>query len=162
MKTLLLILGLFIFPVATSIFAQDEEENVLPDEKMELVVPPDNVMKQVVQKMLTEYFKPSEAPQKIYFFDRMIKKEWMPLIRNVEFIVLNSEQAKLRGKKAYVFSSIERRKDGLYLLKYGYGDPGCGTTTGDIWYFRLSLGQVVIWKAKNEGWGSGCGNGSGN
>ena len=161
MKTLLLILGLFISSFATNVFAQDEEEVLTPDEKMELVVPPDNVMKQVVQKMVTEYFKPTDNPQKVYFFDRMIKKEWMPSIRNVEFIVLNPEQAKVRGKKAHVFSSIEKRKDGLFRVLYGFGDPECGTTTGDIWYFRLSLGQVVIWKAKNEGWGSGCGNGSG-
>lgn len=119
---------------------------------------PDHVMKAVVQRMVSWYFKPSDMPRKVYFSDQLIRREWLPNIKNIEFVVLTPEEISKRGVKVNFFASVEVR-EGIFKVKYGVGD-GC-SASGGVWYFWVWSDRLRLWKSENEGWGSGCGNGDG-
>lgn len=134
------LLALFLaFPV----FAQDEVENV------EL---PDAVMEQVVRRIVTWYFKPRSRPTEIYISAHNIKKEWLPSIRNIRFVLVpDGDDGSDSG--IYFFRPVQ--KDGrAFSIGFGYGDPSCHNL-GDIWSFRVVSSRIRLTTALGQ-FGSHC------
>lgn len=141
------LLALFLaFPV----FAQDEAEDVTL---------PDAVMEQLVRRIVTWYFKPSSRPKIIYLSERNIKKEWLPTITNIKFVLLPESSAE-ETEGTYIFSGniyfFDRvGKEGRrFSITFGIGDPTCNSY-GDVWYFRVIRNRVRL--STNTGqFGSNC------
>lgn len=130
----------------TPIFPQDQDPSIeLPDE----------IMKQVVRRVLIWEFKPVKHRKVIRLFDLGIKREWLPKIKNVNFSLLNSDaSATEAGSDAFFFRPAE--KDGKdYIIGFGYGDPNCGAE-GKIWPLRIVKGRARIRFNETGGFGSGC------
>jgi hypothetical protein len=143
MKRSLLIAVTLLAFVPPSFGQTDDKEIVLPD----------NVMKQVVSRMVTWYFKPRAKPTTIYFSDSNLKKEWLPEIRGISFVLLNDIEENVR-RKGYMIQRADRAGRG-YSIGFGYGEVGCpGGGQGDTWYFRVTNSRVRIHRGRgNFGWG---------
>ena len=142
MKHTLLIVVLLI-GFATPLSAQSNNEPVML---------PDGVMKQVVGRMVTWYIKPRRWPTTIYFSNSNLKKEWLPAIRGVKFVLIDGDEYQ-EGKKGYAFDSVGR--DGhRFTIALGYGELGCpGGGQGDPWVFYFSHSRVHIFQRRgNYGW----------
>ena len=129
--------------VAPSFAQSDDEEVVLPD----------HVMRQVVSRMVTWYFKPRAKPTKIYFSDANLKKEWLPEIRGITFVLLPDLEYH-SGRRGYMIDQVGREGRG-YSIGFGHGKIGCpGGGHGETWYFRVTNSRVRISRARgNFGWG---------
>jgi len=126
------LVAILVLTLAAETCAQDDERVVLPD----------TVMKQVVSRMIRWYFKPSRKLTTIYFSDKNLKKAWLPEIRGVRFIVLDSNETQ-GDRRGYVIDDLTRTKRG-YLTGLGYGDIGCGGKgEGRSWTFRVSSDRVI-------------------
>ena len=64
---------------------------------------PDALMEPVVKTIVGRYFKARKRPKTIYFAADHIKKEWLPLTRNVKFVVLERDQLSAKRRKVYFF-----------------------------------------------------------
>ena len=117
---------------------------------------PQDAMRQIVPRILKWYFKPRSAPKQIRLAARGIKREWLPEIRNIEFVLVSDEELGQTGN-VFFFKYYEPVKD-RYEIGFAYGEPDC-SSTGDIWYFRVSERKVRLWRPENMGFGSGCGSG---
>jgi hypothetical protein len=148
MKRLPILSAMFFTLVLASI-AQDDGEKP--------TVIPDSAMKPVVERVLRYYFKPRSQPHTIYVFERGVKSDWLPEIRNIKFVLLDAEKAK-EHEAVYFFQEL-RRKGTRFTIQFGYGEPDC-TGTGDDWVFIVRNGRVRLWNPGSS-WGMGCGGSSG-
>lgn len=138
---ILILLASALIPVA----AQDDETEVTL---------PDNVMHQVVDRIVRFYFKPRAKPTTIYFSDRNLKKHWFPKIRNIKFELVDG-QADLNGLYGYTFETAERNGR-VYDIGFGYGEIGCsGGGSGRTWTFRITGRRVRLWFNGGR-WGWNC------
>ena len=147
-----IMVGLLIFAFSVPAFAQDDSA----------INPPDFAMKKVVSRILTWYFKPRQKPNKIYFSAEGIKQEWLPEIKNIEFVLPQSGQS--TEHPGYLFGPPEA-KGNYFDINFGYfsgcgkfsGDGFCCHTTGDTWRFSV-IGTHVRLTRVAVGWmGTGCG-----
>ncbi len=146
----ILLLGCLLICFHTPLFSQettDEPKIILPDA----------VMEQVVKRIVTWYFKSPKKPKTIYFAAKNIKKEWLPAINNIEFVVLEHHEPDGYGRKVFFFREVERAGKG-FDIGFGHGDPNCWAI-GDPWAFRVKNSRVRLWQVSG-GWGSGCAFGS--
>ncbi len=120
------------------------------DEKVTL---PDEVMRQVVGRILTYQFKPRRSPTTIPLAESQVKHEWLPDIQNIAFELVSDEKVGEYEKGVFLFEGIER--DGnLYSINVGWGDFDC-FAFGDTWRFKLDDKKIRLWL--KGGWGRGCG-----
>jgi hypothetical protein len=136
----LLISLLLILILSISCFSQTSESNEESD------VIPEQVMKQIVRKVLIHYFKPRSQKRVVYLSKNEIQQSWLPKIKGVKFQLLNPQQD--RGTHHYTFRDFDK-----HTIGFGYGYSGSGFN-GDIWHFRFSKQTLKIWKSDNEGFGS--------
>ncbi|MBK9153340.1 MAG: hypothetical protein IPM25_03850 [Chloracidobacterium sp.] len=114
---------------------------------------PDEVMKQIVQRILRYQFKPRNKPILIPLAESSVKREWLPEIRNVGFTFVPDEQVPDHEKGVFLFEGPERDGD-AYAIKVGWGDLDC-FADGTWWKFRIVSGTVRLWPIGT--WGRGCG-----
>ncbi|MBK8466571.1 MAG: hypothetical protein IPL32_12130 [Chloracidobacterium sp.] len=145
MKRIILI-GCLLIGFSTSLFSQESSD----EPKITL---PDAVMEQVVKRIVTWYFKPSKKPKTIYFASENIKKEWLPQINNIKFVVLEKPAPNHYPRKVYFFKEIEKLNKG-FGIRFGYGDPDC-EAIGDPWAFRFNDNRVKLWQIEGN-WLSFC------
>lgn len=143
----LLLTSLLAILLAIPIFAQDEVESV------EL---PDVVMEQLVKRIITSYFKPRSRRKEIYISEQNIKKEWLPRIKNIEFVLVPESSWEVT-REFYLFKEVERR-GGMLSIGFGYGDS-CDHN-GDLWYFRIEKNRISVRKNKKGEFRSRCNYGS--
>jgi hypothetical protein len=134
-------------------FAQTEEPDETP------VSVPEQVMEQVVRRILIWSFKPRNKPKIIYLSEQQgLKKSWLPQIKGVEFRLLSETEAAGR-EDIYFFTKLEKRPKNTFHIGFAFGDPSCDYN-GDSWNFRISKQKVRLWQP-DEGFGAGCAEGSG-
>ncbi len=102
----------------------------------------------VVKRVLSYYFKPSNAPKVIYLAKEGIQKSWLPSIKNVEFQLLFTDEIEQKKINVYLFSDIWQETPGLYQVTFSYGDPNC-KHLGDLWNFRLSNRRLSLWRKQD-------------
>lgn len=131
-----------------------------PDQEAPVTLP-DDVMEQVVSRILKWKFKPGKRPTQVYLSADGIKKSWLPSIKNIEFrlILIDPEDQNSPGAYSfdpegiYFFTPLEL-EDGAYRVGLGLGDPGCNAF-GATWSFRVpDRKKVRLWRS--GGFGSGC------
>lgn len=131
MKRITLIAGLLIC-LATPLFSQDDADG--PEVKV-----PKAVVKQVVRQIVAWYFKGAKKPKTIYFAAENIKKEWLPKLTNINFVVLEKPERYPYKRKVYYFEEVERSGHS-FRINFAYGDRGChalrDADAGDTWSFR--------------------------
>jgi hypothetical protein len=125
--------------------------------EIQVVKVPDQVMKEVVRRILTSYFKPRDQAKTVYLSENGIKQTWLPKIKNIEFRLLTAEEFEKSGKSAYLFTETTLTED-TYSIGFGFGDSPCNLT-GDSWYFRFINQKVEL--QQNGRFARGCGRGSG-
>lgn len=134
-------LAVLLLCLAGPTLAQDDETIVLPDA----------VMKQVVHRIVTFYFKPRRSASTIYFSDENIKTEWLPNIKNIRFVLLPRAEDH-HGQNGYVITGLDRADDG-YTIGFGYGEIGyVGGGYGVTWSFRV-IGNKVRLRPTRGGFG---------
>ena len=145
LKTLFAIVLLFCF----ACFGQTNESE---DVKI-----PDDVMRQVVSRILTYKFKPANRPKTIYLVKEGLQPTWLPDIPNIEFRLLSGEELEDREADVYFFTKPGFSRN-TYDIGFAFGDPNCGYT-GESWQFRVSKGKVRLWPGGEIGGGcTGFGN----
>lgn len=150
MKRIILI-GCLLMGFNTLLFLQETAEELK-------VTLPDAVMEQVVKRIVTWYFKsPKKAKKTIYFAEENIKKEWLPAIANIEFVI-SKKGEKDYEQSVYLLRNLQKNGNG-YEIWFGYGDRDCDAG-GDIWSFHVRGSRVRLWKT-HVGWGSACGSSDG-
>jgi len=107
----------------------------------------DTVMEELVKEILIWNFIPRSRPTEIKIAAQNIKKEWLPKINNVEFVIVSAEEY-FAVSELYFFELFERRGKNL-RIGFGYGDPHCDRK-GHVWYFRLKKGVVTVPKLHGE------------
>lgn len=123
--------------------AQDEPEPVE-------VTLPDNVMRQVVERVVVGHFATLRRSRIVYFSEQNIKRSWLPKLNGIEFVIASATD----GKEVHFFRSPERvGKD--YQIDFGWGDPDCDAE-GEIWSFKITGRFVHNVELAGGGWGSGC------
>ena len=129
-----------VFSVAAA--GQKTEENVTL---------PDDVMKQVVERILRFQFKPRQKSTRIPLSASLLKREWLPEITNIDFTLVPDEQVPDHEKGVFLFEGLGR--DGnAYVIKAGWGDPGC-FAEGTWWKFNIISVNVRLWPIGK--WGRG-------
>lgn len=144
-------MGFFCLMSSIGCFAQEGDEGRL--------TLPDNVMREVVGRILRYQFKPRQKPATIPLSDSQIKRDWLPKIGNITFELIPDERIAEYEKGVFLFEEIER--EGVtYSINVGWGDLDC-SATGDTWKFRVSGEKVRLWPTKRH-WGRGCGSSGSN
>lgn len=151
MKNKLLLFLFIISSISVNILGHDTD-----DEKSSVVFVPENVMQEVVSRILIYQFKPRTQEKIIFISEKGIKQAWLPTIQNVEFQLLTDEEIEDSGKDVYFFTEIKISKR-TYEIGLAYGDPDCDYI-GNTWNFRFSKSKVRLWRLDGE-FGGGCGGG---
>jgi hypothetical protein len=165
-----LIMKRFVFTVMLlitlhfSLFSQEDVTGCLKIQdiqRMLLGTPavPEAVREQVVKRIVTWHFKATKNPKTIYFAAENIKKEWLPAINNIEFVVLEQQPPDGYKRKVFFFREVERAGKG-FTIGFGYGDPNCDAE-GKTWTFRIKNSRVKLWQGLGI-WLTGCDSASGN
>jgi hypothetical protein len=136
-----------VHSVAFTDFAQSNQDET------KTVVVEEQVMKQVVRRILIWNFKPRNQKKIIYLADKGIQKSWLPEIKGIEFRLLNESEV-VEKHKVYFFTELEKRPLSKYYIGFAFGDPDC-EYTGTSWVFRISKEKVKLWQP-NGGFGAGC------
>ena len=126
MKRFFLIVVLAIC-LSPAVFAQDEGE----DPRVTL---PDVFMEQLVTRIVNWYFKPAKKPKRVYFGGN-IKKEWLPKIKNIEFVIPEKSE-----RPVFYFGDI-LKYSGRHRIDFGYG-KACEGSIGDYWTFMVVGSRV--------------------
>lgn len=120
---------------------------------------PENVMREVVGRILTYKIKPSRQRKIIYLSSQFISSSWLPQIKNIEFRLLSADEVEDIDEKIYFFTEPEFQAQGIYEIGFAFGDPNCNYS-GDTWRFRVTAaGKVRLWESRG-GFGGGCAVGS--
>lgn len=123
-------------------------------QKSETVNLPDEIMQQVVSRIIRWQFKPARKPRTIPIANVRVKREWLPVIENITFDLVPGKRTSDFQNGVFFFEEVTR--DGsAYSINAGWGDPECGGL-GDTWKFKVSGNRVRLWPT-GFGWGSGCG-----
>ena len=109
---------------------------------------PANVKKQIVRKVLTYYFKPTNGKKTIYLSSEGIQQSWLPRIKGFEFRLFDASQFPYAH---YLLEEKPFQKENTIGFRYGSGSSGF---KGDIWHFSISKQTVKIWKNRNDWYGS--------
>lgn len=144
--TLMILLG-FSFDVHSQ-----ESEN---DEAIVEPVP-ENVMQEVVRRILVYNFKPVNRKKVVFLAQEGIDESWMPVITNIDFRLLSNGEIEDRDDGVYFFRKPELSNK-TFAIGFAFGKPDC-EYSGDGWRFRISNNKVRLWLA--GGFGGGCGIGS--
>ena len=111
-------------------------------------VVPDQIMEQVVRRVLVWSFKPRSKPTVVYVFNEDLNQSWLPVIRNVEFRLLSIEEIQHRQLKVYFFTEPEQSGNS-YSISFAFGTPPFGTShcnyQGENWRFRISEKTLRLW-----------------
>ena len=140
----LLLISLLFAVLSFPALAQGEEKPVTV---------PDAAMQQVVRRVVTWYFKPRTKPKTIYFSNQGIKADWLPNIRNINFVLVEPDSPESHERGVYFFKDV-RIESREYLVDFGFGDPGC-RARGDTWSFRVVRSRLRLYQI-NGGFGSLC------
>jgi hypothetical protein len=125
------------------------------DEPLDVVVS-EQVMAQVVRRVLVWSFKSSSRPKVINLAERGLQKSWLPVIRNIEFRLLSAEDIQQTEQGIYFFTETERSGN-KYQIGFAFGNPDCDFR-GDRWHFRISNQRIRLWQ--DGGIGGDCSSGS--
>lgn len=123
----------------------------LKSDRTPAVIVPEQVMKQVVRKVLIWYFKPRNQRKVIYLSARGLQQSWLPEIKGIKFQLLSKQET--NSEEYYSFTDVEERLKGKFNISFSYGCQSCGYY-GDVWHFRILKQSVTLWKANNESFGS--------
>ena len=112
---------------------------------------PENVMREVVQRILVYKFKPVKRKKIVYLSQKGIEPTWLPKIKNIEFSLLSNEEIDNRDSGIYFFSAPES-KNKTYEIYFAFGNPTC-EFIGDSWRFRIINNKVKLWYESEIGGG---------
>lgn len=121
-----------------------------------VVVVPEQVMKQVVRRVLVWSFKSRKKPTVIYLAEQGIKQSWLPTIKNIGFRLVPDEEIQEKDLKVHFFTKPDLSKN-TYDIGFVYGNPNC-EYLGAHWHFRISKKKVRLWQS--GGVGGSCGSSS--
>jgi hypothetical protein len=150
-KSLLIIILALSFSIAT--FAQSEDSSDETEIKL-----PDEIMQQVVKRILVYSFKPRKKATTIYLAEEGIKENWLPKIKNINFKLLSKEE--IEKKDVYFIKFFGKEKKN-YAIGFAFGNPYCSYEGKSRWSFRIVNERVKLWKENGVGFGGGCGSGNG-
>jgi hypothetical protein len=119
---------------------------------------PDSVMKDVLHDIIKSTIKPPADEQLVYLPNMGLGTDWLPEIKNVEFVLLEKNGNQGYGREIYFWKDLRKEK-GVYKIDFGHGDPGC-SASGATWAFQVVNSEVKDLHT-DGGWGSGCSAGSG-
>ena len=129
MKRILLI-GCFLLFFQSPHFAQtDSRALILPDAQME----------QVVKKILTRYFHAPAKPKTIYVAAYHIKKEWLPNIHNIKFVLVDNPANSI----LYFFRFGGWTGPRSLTINFAFGDAACNGK-GDTWSVSIRSLRVKL------------------
>ena len=150
MRTWFGALALLLFISASVSGQSDDEEIRLPNE----------VMQDVVARVLRDKFKPGDSPKTVELYEEGLSWEWLPSIRNVFFVLVSKKEIESREVEVHFFKAKARRdKKGNIFVDFGFGNPFC-SASGSTWSYSEKKGPSSL-RAFSGGWGMGCGHGSG-
>ena len=113
---------------------------------------PDSVMKELLKEIVKSTLTPPNETQLVYVANQGLGVDWLPEIRNVKYVLLDKINNSY-GQDIYFWKNLQK-KDGLYWIDFGFGDPNC-TARGTTFSF-----EVVDMRIKDlqqtYGWGSVC------
>lgn len=139
-----LLLSLLLIMILSTIgFSQISESNE------ETIVIPEQVMRQIVRKVLIHYFKPRSQQKLIYLSNELIEQAWLPKIKGIDFKFVDIQQQRYRLTGHFKFANPFADK---HSIGFAFGSGGSGYS-GDMWHYRVAKQTVKIWKDK-DGWGS--------
>ena len=116
---------------------------------------PDAVMRQVVNRVLVWYIKPSPRTRTLPVSERGVKSEWLPSIANVNLELVSDNDALKSKSSVFLFDDLQLSA-GRYSINVGWSDLAC-RGGGDVWKFTVGQnGRVRLWRAKGEGWNNVC------
>jgi hypothetical protein len=108
------------------------------------VVIPEQVMEQVVRRVLVWSFKPRNKPTVIYLAEERLNKSWLPTIKNIEFRLLSSDEILEKNLKVHFFTELNFSGK-TYNIGFVFGHPICGYDGGQ-WHFRPSKQKIRLWQ----------------
>jgi hypothetical protein len=146
-------LFVLIMILSFSVLAQNTEN----EEPNTVVQVPENVMREVVGRILSYKFKSPRRKKTILLAKEGIDPAWLPVIPNIEFLMLSAEEIADGDARVYFFTP-PTLEENTYGIDFAFGDPNC-EYEGRNWRFRVSGGKVRLWLGGNMGGGCG-GNGS--
>ncbi|MBK8467460.1 MAG: hypothetical protein IPL32_16715 [Chloracidobacterium sp.] len=129
MKRIILIGGFLICCQVPLLAQVDTRAIVLPDAQME----------PVVKQILMWYFHAPKKPKTIYIAAYHIKKEWLPHIHNIKFVVVDNPANGI----LYFFRYGEWHGDRRLTLNFAYGDAAC-SAKGDTWSVSIRGSRVRL------------------
>ena len=116
---------------------------------------PEQVMQQVVRRVLVYSFKPRSKPMVVSIAEQGIKSSWLPKIKNVEFRLLSDEEIQRRDLELYFFTKPNYWRN-KHNIGFAFGEPHC-VFSGNNWRFSFQNQQVKLWQ--KYGVGGGCSSG---
>jgi hypothetical protein len=158
MKRIICSRSLLKFLLTLTLVCSFSQINLAQTDEDAPVQVPDTAMAQVVRRILTWYFKPRSKPKTIYLSADGIKKEWLPEIKNIEFLLLSDEEIE-QMEGVYFFKKLGFL-NGKYEIGFAFGNPNCSYSGLGVWNFRITKQTVRLWEL-NGGFGGGCASGSG-
>jgi len=124
------------------------------DDESEEVVLPDAIMTQVISRIVTYHFKPRRSPATVYIDGKQVKEEWLPAIRNIRFVLVDSAELP-EPKSGFRIEPVTLEND-RYSVSVGFGTLGSPSSgSGDTWAFVIRSGRVRLWQ-DGGAWGWGC------
>src|SRR4051794_14159787 len=79
---------------------------------------PDAVMKDVLYDIVKSTIEPPKDVQLVYLANMELGSDWLPEIRNVEFVLLDKNGNEGYGRAVYFWKNLRKEK-GAYLIDFG-------------------------------------------
>ncbi len=116
-------------------------------------------MREITRRVLQNEFKPSKEPRTVELYEEGLRWEWLPVIRNVNFVLVSKSEIETRKIEVYFFKSKAKREKGVVFVDFGFGDPFC-YASGSTYSYKATKGPTFI-RPISGGWGMGCNHGTG-
>jgi hypothetical protein len=135
----LLLLSILILTFSSIALGQPDYEEVSES----VVKVPEFAMEQIVRRVLVLSLKPGAIPKVVYLSNRLVKRSWLPYIKNINFKLVTDQEA--RKSEGVYFFTQPRLEQGVREIGFGYGHPDCEGTV-ETWRFRIYGQKVKLWR----------------
>lgn len=146
MKIAKLFALMIILSISVTVSGQESEVEESSDNLV-----PENVMREIVRRILIYKFKPVKRKKVIYLAQNGIERSWLPEIGNIEFRLISNGEVEDRDSGVYFFTKPQLTKN-TYEINFAFGNPNC-EYLGDGWNFRIANNKVRLWYAGEIGGG---------
>lgn len=103
------------------------------------------LVRTVVRRILIATIKPEEKPRKVRIVEGIVRKAWLPAIRNIEFELIPKNSDENKRHDSYFFDEVIWGTDG-YKISFGKNQGAC-SASGDIWGFKIVRGKLKLDRA---------------